>query len=227
MKCECGCGVEILKGKKFVHGHNTRVKLPTHSFAVGSKPWNEGLTKEKDARLANQGEQHSLIMREKFASGEIVIWNKDITSSDNPNLLRPSNKNNFLKNGKPWNAGLNKKDNPDKVTYGCAKDRHWNWKGGKRGSKTFLTSAYGKEFVENADEEFRSNHGQCIFCGKDSGMFERNHVHHFLPFDPFGINARWNLMVICKEEHPKFERYCIRMFNSLFPFLKGNQQPSL
>ena len=62
--CECGCCQEVKKGHRFVHGHNMRGKHHNQ----GKIPWNKGLTKKDDIRVAKQGNYES-----HFA------WNKGLT----------------------------------------------------------------------------------------------------------------------------------------------------
>lgn len=65
-KCECGCGGLVTPSRRFIRGHNS----------VGSNPWNKGLNKYSDKRIAKQSEKISIAKKGKPRSVE--IWNKGL-----------------------------------------------------------------------------------------------------------------------------------------------------
>ena len=54
---------------KLKHKETIRIKKENGTF---KQPWNTGLTKEKNESLRTKGEKQSKVMKEKYASGEII-----------------------------------------------------------------------------------------------------------------------------------------------------------
>ena len=68
-----------------------------------SNPWNKGLTKETDERVATNGKSTSKGMLEK----QLIPWNKGLTKENSESLQRVSEKVSIYRKGKPsWNKGL-------------------------------------------------------------------------------------------------------------------------
>ena len=58
--CKCGCREKVALGRTFIFGHNLRIlseksKNKINGSRFGRVPWNKGLTKEIDERLAKIG----------------------------------------------------------------------------------------------------------------------------------------------------------------------------
>lgn len=70
---------------------------------IKSNPWNKGLTKEIDERVAANGRSTSKGMREK----QVIPWNKGLTKETSESLQRVSEKVSAARKGKPsWNKGI-------------------------------------------------------------------------------------------------------------------------
>jgi len=99
MKCECGCGGEVEKGNRFIHGHNA---IGKNNNMYGKKSWNAGLTKEIDKRIKKYGKNGGETRKRLFQEGKIKIWNKNLTKETDERLREISEKskgdNSYWKN---------------------------------------------------------------------------------------------------------------------------------
>lgn len=126
--CKCGCHGITKEGKSFIHGHNgkgDKVRAAKISKKLkGRKPWNYGLTKENDDRIAMSREKASLSLKGHITSEETrrkiseankgkqnakgcKPWSTGLTKETDVRLLNRSNKMK-AKKIKPWNYGLTK-----------------------------------------------------------------------------------------------------------------------
>ena len=130
--CACGCGESApWKGWKngfsnYLRGHNARIatcfsdpqviesmkKSRKLSREAGSwNVWNAGLTKETSSSLKIASEKKSKTLELKYASGEIVPWQRGHTKLTSPSVMRQSvTKIQRFNSGelKQWNSGLTK-----------------------------------------------------------------------------------------------------------------------
>jgi hypothetical protein len=84
-------------------------KIKTKNVVV---PWNKGLTKFTDIRVANVGKINSKKLKEKYGSGEIKHWAKGLTKENNTSLRIGGKKrsgNNHWMSKKPLPADFTKK----------------------------------------------------------------------------------------------------------------------
>ena len=67
----------------------------------GLSSWNKGLTKETDERVRKNEESSNEVRNERLASGEISVWNKDLTMEDE-RVKRNIEKRNETMRDKYW-----------------------------------------------------------------------------------------------------------------------------
>lgn len=128
--CACGCGMSApWKGWKdgfsnYLRGHNARVSTcfsdprVIESMKVSRalsreagvwSVWNAGLTKESCESLKAASEKKSKTLALKYASGEIIPWQRGHTKSTSPSVMCQSvTKIRKFNSGelRQWNAGL-------------------------------------------------------------------------------------------------------------------------
>ena len=122
-----------------------------HPRPEGFKPWNAGLTKETDLRLARNAKRMLGNQRSKGC----VPWNKGRKTSEETkhklSLLNKGKKHKFPKDFKPWNFGLTKET--DSIVARIAESHlgnqhfkgHVPWSKGKKIPKNKYPVYWGKE----------------------------------------------------------------------------------
>jgi hypothetical protein len=161
--CKCGCGEQMkwsyqLKGfRDYTAGHQSRV----HNN-WGNNP--DALQKSLDTR------------RERFASGEISVWNKGLTVND-PRVKDNIKKTTLAINSDPEELkrrselmSLQRKDGTIPDLHG---PEHSQWKGGAS-SINVLVRARVKLYKEWKYPILIRDGFKCIECGKNGNL----HVHH-------------------------------------------------
>lgn len=198
--CLCGCGspVNTKRGRRYVWGHHMRHRRPIgeKNPAFGKAPWNKGKTKATDSTVAAYAE--------KLATSCLgrVPHNKGRTKIDYEPLRRVSDKCAGNLNGMagkiPWNVGLRKLTNPDRVVYGKPRESHWNWRGG--------IQEHGPDFrgydwlIARLAALARDGHA-CRHCGATSSLV----VHHIRAYRDFRDNQLSNLITLCRRCHGRLE----------------------
>lgn len=108
--CKCGCGNRVkFNGWKrgyesdFVRGHNAseqgnftneeKIKKNVQKRLIGYKEgkykvWNDGLTKENDARMKTLAEKTGKTLRRKYDSGELISWQVGLTKETDDRIAR-------------------------------------------------------------------------------------------------------------------------------------------
>lgn len=74
--CSCGCGLIVKSRQKFIHGHNRPWLGKKRSLETIRKIKETSVTSEK---VKNRGKKSSKALKEGYASGKIVAWNKGLT----------------------------------------------------------------------------------------------------------------------------------------------------
>jgi len=153
-------------------------------------------------------------------------WNKGLTKDDDPRLAAPGRGKNFLRDGKPWNAGkclynderlknlsdkmkgraLSPEHRKSLLGYKPGRfigEKHWKWSGGK--SKRYWR---GSDWA-SVKERILLRDGCCVRCGKlfdtwaVGGVVRRRKlsVHHFDPWHETHNNSVENLVTVCVACH--------------------------
>ena len=148
----------------------------------GSRPWNVGLTKGQDLRLARPGNGRNFLVDEK-------PWNYQKGGYETSRKGKP-----LTDEHKKSLSGFK----PGRFIGEC----HWKWSGGSgrrywRGSNW---SSVKKEIIERDQICFRCGvtHDQWFH----NGVLRKKNlsVHHFNPW-PIGDNAHENLVLVCVSCH--------------------------
>ncbi|MBN1644497.1 DUF559 domain-containing protein [Candidatus Woesearchaeota archaeon] len=81
-------------------------------FKKGHVPWNKGLSKDKDPRVAEIGQKISKVKKLLYSRGKIVIWNKGKNKKIDKRLIKQGITSSLTKKNKyacgelvPWNKG--------------------------------------------------------------------------------------------------------------------------
>ena len=77
----------------------------------------------------------------------------------------------------PYNKGLTKAQNPDRVKYGCRNEKHWNWKGGISDFNCRIRQS--SEYKVWRTQCFQRDNYTCQTCKKRGGNLN---VHHKVQF---------------------------------------------
>lgn len=99
--------------------------------------------------------------------------------------------------------GMSKFLNPDIITNGLAKDKHWNWKGGI--SKENILIRQSSEYKNWRQSVFIRDNWICQNCFLKKRQIEAHHIEHFA----MNISARFNLnngITLCKSCHSQFHK---------------------
>jgi len=98
----------------------------------------------------------------------------------------------------PWNTGLSKFSDPDKITYGMKSEKHWNWKGGISTEQN--RARQSSEYKTWRLSVFKRDNFECQNCHEHTRTLE---VHHIIPFSE-SIEQRTvmsNGITLCKKCH--------------------------
>jgi hypothetical protein len=103
----------------------------------------------------------------------------------------------------PYNKGLTKFQNPDKVKYGCPNDKHWNWKGGISDINCRIRQS--SEYKLWRTQCFQRDGYTCRECKKIGGTLN---VHHEIQFSELIRQKKplfdlKNGKTLCKSCHKK------------------------
>lgn len=135
------------------------------------------------------------VRKKLFAEGKLVHHNKGKTKFNYKPLAEVGRKVSGKLNGQygkvPWNKGLTKHDNPDKITYGVSGDQHWNWNGGSDRHDLRKEEWYNIRLAA-----LKRDNCTCQLCGKKG-----NDVHHKVPYRVSHDNSLDNLVTLCKKCH--------------------------
>lgn len=127
----------------------------TGKFKVGRVPWNKGLTKDKDPRVAEYGKS---ISKTKFG-------------------VSVKHGGQFKKGSVSWNSGTHVRYGGHKGLFG---DKNPMWKGG---AKTNLDIRRSTEYQVWRKAIFEKDDYTCVLCGKRGGKLIAD--HHPYPFHAF------------------------------------------
>lgn len=190
-------------------------------FKKGHISWNNGLTKEKDKRLAKSGAKHSITMRKLYKEGKLKSWNKgrpylQIRGKNHPIFGKHWNKKTkqkisqsqkkYYKTHNVWNKNKTTKEDNRILNN----KNHPNWKGG------VSFEPYGQEFNDDLKLIIRFRDAfTCQLCKmKENGQALDIHHINFNKKDSF-----WNnLIALCHNCHLKtnFNRkYWINYFGGI------------
>jgi len=198
------------------------------SFQKGNIPWNKGLTKETDERVASYGKKISKTQKEM----KRIPWNKNLTKETDERIALcatkigewsrcfwEENREYMLERqriGKekssnyPWSKGLTVEDDVrvrQRVEassifmreYLKNPENHWNYRGG------ISKGEYGEDWTEELKNLIRNRDDGCMLCGIERGVYISNFgvdlcVHH-IDGDKMN-NDEENLICLCRKCHP-------------------------
>lgn len=101
-----------------------------------------------------------------------AAFNKPAFSEESKNIISIKNKGKWS-----WCKGLSKAENPDKVTYGQPKDKHWNWKGGISAVNVSLRGT--SEYKLWRTKCMQRDNFTCCECQTRGGYLEVHHIELF------------------------------------------------
>jgi len=200
--CACGCGQLTKQKRKFIRGHNLRIKNPVDKPEARrkiSKTW------------FKKGERISI--KTEFKSGNIPWWiERGLPHpSTNPEVRRKMSKTWFDNLEGPWICSVCGKEFDTIASLGGhvsanhsngAKDLlKWIEENGAWNKGTGNPDPYGYEFAEELKKKVRDFYGRrCVSCGIPEGETDfKLDVHHI---DGIKKNNNFdNLIPLCKSCH--------------------------
>ena len=169
--CECGCGLVTKEDKRFIHNHHTRCFSKETRYAIGtgsrgkhhsvehnrkikeanafthlgSIPWNKGLTKDTDERVARNAENNKIPH-----TGKPGYWQDKKRYPETIKLLSEIAINNWKNNAEyisKYRNGLNTKPNkPETMILNLLEDLYPNeWK--FTGDFSFMIAGKSPDFT--------------------------------------------------------------------------------
>lgn len=178
--CSCSYTTVLRWLEKF----SIPIRDAVESISIANKgniPWNKGLTKEMDMRVANSEATRQKMMGRKS-------WCKGLTKETDERLRKKGEKlkghPGHMKGVAPWNKGLTKETDARlekrSLSYKgrFAGEKHPNWKGGKS------FEPYAIEFNNQLKELIRQRDNyQCQRCGCSERENMRKLAVHHIDYD--------------------------------------------
>lgn len=101
----------------------------------------------------------------------------------------------------PWNKGLTKYSNPDKIKYGKSGKTHWNWKNGISGVNNLERQS--SRYKEWRNKIFKRDNYTCQECGQKGGVLNSHHIKGFSEYQQLRYEIK-NGITLCEKCHKKF-----------------------
>ncbi len=197
-----------MKGTKHTEEAKQKISLRTK----GKVPWNKGLTKYTDSRVAKYGKT---LKGRKFSKERCInigighkgqkSWSEGLTKETDERIMRSSKK--MLGDKNPTkrlsvrkkislaNKGKHSSSKTEFKKGQFALDKHFNWRGGKS------FEPYGVEFNEKLKEYIRRKYFyRCQQCFRHQDELRRKLDIHHIDFNK-NNNKEENLIPLCNSCH--------------------------
>ncbi len=133
-------------------------------------------------------------------------WGNKISKSLKGHKLTTETKNKISKankNKQSWNKGLTKYSHPDKIKYGCSKEKHWNWKGGI--SSINMIERQSSKYKQWRTSVFKRDNYTCQECKKTNCKLNAHHIKSFSKYK----NLRYDInngITLCEQCHKQIHK---------------------
>lgn len=205
--CACGCGQSVNIYKRFISGHYAKTKEGGEKLSkahLGKPPWNKGLTKETDGRIARQ----SLKQTGRSLSKEHI-----------ESIIKAQNRPEVKKAKSDFHSGkILSGDTIKVISEKCSKASFELWQDleyrekqtlAKKGEKCHLwqggitNSLYSEEWNNYLKEQIRQRDGYvCQVCFIPQELLgAKLHVHH-IDYNKKNCKEE-NLISLCNSCHGK------------------------
>jgi len=221
------------KAKKLMSEQKKGSKNP----AYGKPPWNKGLTKETDERVAknaantSKGSRH-LKPTDEARKAASERWKGDKNPAKDPEVIkkRVETRHKRYEHWQPdgftsWNKGLTKEDDDRIANIG--KTNSIKMKGQRCGPKSNFWRGgvtpvdYCPKFNTPFKEYIRNKFNRkCFICGKtEEENKEKLSIHH-IDYDKLDIcnGKSWPFISVCRSHNSKFNGNCWYWFNLLINY---------
>ncbi len=183
------------RGYKQTEEHRRKISVamtgkrvsPATEFKKDYTPWNKGLTKEMDPRIALMGwnkgftkETHSSVKKQSKAMVGKIPWSKGLTKETDIRMMKISE----TLMGHPVSEET-------RIKMSGSNSPHW------RGGISF--EPYGLEFNNMLKRSIRERDGQCMYPG--CGTLDNLAVHH-VDYDKRNNDPK-NLITLCIAHNSK------------------------
>ncbi len=181
------------------HSEESKKKMSAshkQEFALGRKPWNEGLTTQTDERLKECGAKIATALKGGTASNEAKENMRKFWAG-----LDPDKRNAWIKKA---SVGRKGRKMPPEVGERRRGSNNSNWRGGK--SFEPYPIGWTRTFKEQIR---RRDNYTCQICEVPEAECEKRHHVHHIDYDKKNIKPE-NLITLCNSCHTKtnFHRNC-------------------